>query len=514
MKSKINILLLSMALCVVSITNSFAQVVTLIDPAGDGGFESGPTFAANGWTVAAGVATNQWFVGNGAVPHTGSNCAYISENAIGSTYTYNFTSPSTVYFYRDVTFPVGKPRISLTINWQIGGEFSTDRGFVCYTDPANTPVVNDFMSTTPPQYATAVPNPLGFNGWQNTGGIWSVSTTYLLPSSFEGTTRRIIFGWQNNNGGNSLNPPAAFDNIELTAGPNITCTPDVNGGLWSDPFSWTSKLYPGPGDDVLIPDGRSITVDGSQIVKNITVGQGSSGIVNFIGSAFNNLTVTGNLTVNSGGQFNGFTQTASPTGGGIQLNVAGNINLNAGGIMTMGHTSTILNMNGTSPQSINGPGVFLGGLVRVLTIANPSSVTLNTPVTLTEGLRHYAGTLNTNGNLTLDNTAQSYGNAFNQQVYAAVVPNMGTNYLSQPTVTCGIPWSAGLQVVLGSVILSGGNTYAVTTAGVLGLTAPTNSTTLTQANGTAFLCLMGTEATATANWDATSKKVRSITINT
>ncbi len=71
---------------------------------------------------------------------------------------------------------------------------------------------------------------------------------------------------------------------------------------------------------------------------------------------------------------------------------------------------------------------------------------------------------NTNGNLTLNNTAQSYDNAYNQQVYTVVVNNMGSGYTSQPTVT---------------------------------ITSPSGA---------------GTAATAVANWDAVSQTVRSITI--
>ena len=56
-------------LTVLSAAISNAQT-TLISPTGDGGFENGATFLANGWTVVNG-ATNQWFVGNVAVASGG-----------------------------------------------------------------------------------------------------------------------------------------------------------------------------------------------------------------------------------------------------------------------------------------------------------------------------------------------------------------------------------------------------------------------------------------------------------
>ena len=199
----ISLTLCCLLLLGISGSNLSAQVVTLIDPTGDGGFENGSTFAANGWTVAAGVATNQWFVGNAATPFAGSNCAYISQTANGSSYTYDPLSTSTVYFYRDIAFPAGKGRITLKLNWQVQGESFFDRGFVCYTDPANTPVVNDFLSSSPPSYATAVSG--NFNSWTaTTFGSWSPTTTYILPASFAGTTKRIIFGWQNSARDNQL----------------------------------------------------------------------------------------------------------------------------------------------------------------------------------------------------------------------------------------------------------------------------------------------------------------------
>ena len=56
------------------------------------------------------------------------------------------------------------------------------------------------------------------------------------------------------------------------------------------------------------------------------------------------------------------------------------------------------------------------------------------------------------------------------------------------------------------------NIFAVTTAGTLSGTTPPTATTGPQTNGSATLYLSGTAATAIANWDATTQKVRSITV--
>ena len=54
---------------------------TIISPTGDGGFENGSTFAANGWTVVN-PSTDVWVLGNITNPgvSAGANSAFISSN--------------------------------------------------------------------------------------------------------------------------------------------------------------------------------------------------------------------------------------------------------------------------------------------------------------------------------------------------------------------------------------------------------------------------------------------------
>ena len=88
--------------------SSFAQT-TIINPTGDGGFENGGSFLANGWSVTndANAALNNWYVGATPVAFGGTNAAYIS-NTSGATWAYSLTTPSTTHFYRDVTVPAGE----------------------------------------------------------------------------------------------------------------------------------------------------------------------------------------------------------------------------------------------------------------------------------------------------------------------------------------------------------------------------------------------------------------------
>ncbi|NDC93460.1 MAG: hypothetical protein EB087_07095, partial [Flavobacteriales bacterium] len=90
--------------------NSAVAQTVLINPSGDGGFENGATFAANGWTVInsspLGTATTQgantWHVGNAAGASAGTSGAYVSSTG-GATWGYNSASATTSSFYRDVT---------------------------------------------------------------------------------------------------------------------------------------------------------------------------------------------------------------------------------------------------------------------------------------------------------------------------------------------------------------------------------------------------------------------------
>jgi hypothetical protein len=62
--------------------NASAQTI-LIDPAGDGGFENGATFASNGWTVSNFAdSVNKWVVGTAVTgaPYAGKT-AYISVDS-------------------------------------------------------------------------------------------------------------------------------------------------------------------------------------------------------------------------------------------------------------------------------------------------------------------------------------------------------------------------------------------------------------------------------------------------
>jgi len=200
---------------------SFGQAAaqtTLISPTGDGGFENGATFAANGWTLVNG-ATNQWFLGAVAPPSAGANCAYISDNATGTTYNYINTAASTVHFYRDIAFPAGQTNITLSFKWKVQGEGNYDYVTVFSMPTSGTPAFNSpvgaFQSwlNIPTAYSGAViactPPNLNLQSTYQT-------QTACLPTSFAGTTQRIVFMWSND-GSAGTQPPGSMDEISLVS---------------------------------------------------------------------------------------------------------------------------------------------------------------------------------------------------------------------------------------------------------------------------------------------------------
>jgi hypothetical protein len=206
---------LAMSLGLLSSLASLAQTV-IISPTGDGGFENGATFAANGWSVDNGSAPNQWFVGSVPVDFA-TNAAYISNDG-GITNAYSNTAPSVVHFWRDITLPAGETEVTLSFTWQVRGE----TGFydavmiglapTTYTPTASTTSLSTGTLGDPVTYVDAV--------W-STGTITAPATYTLTFSSAAAgncdapATVRLIFTWKNDT--SAGNPPVAIDDISLTS---------------------------------------------------------------------------------------------------------------------------------------------------------------------------------------------------------------------------------------------------------------------------------------------------------
>ncbi|MHB9140963.1 MAG: beta strand repeat-containing protein [Paludibacter sp.] len=178
----------------------------LVSPSGDGGFETGTSFGANGW-ISVNDGSNYWVVGT-ATKYSGINAAYISND--GSNNTYTNSTNNTSHFYRDITVPAGESNINLSFYLQGTGELTYDR-LLIYTAPTSvTPTAGN-----PVEYTTNIPGATLIYDQPTLLSSYTLQSI-TLPGSLNGTTFRLIFTWQNDNN-TGTNPPASVDNISLTS---------------------------------------------------------------------------------------------------------------------------------------------------------------------------------------------------------------------------------------------------------------------------------------------------------
>ena len=464
---------------------------TLISPTGDGGFNNGATFASNGWQVSN-SANNPWVVGAAvsASPIVG-NSAYISNDG-GVTNAYTAANNATNYFWRDVTVPSGETIITLSLNYRLQGEASWDI-FQVYSAPTSITPVG--VATHPGSGPTTVP--AGITG-ATVIGAGTLSTgvqtlTFSLPASLAGTTFRLIFSWKNETGGTQ--PPAAIDNISLTSSLPSTFTASAIGGLWSSPATWGGTV-PAAGNDVVIPAGAIVTVDQVLSYRDLTV----NGRLQWNGTA-NALTLTRNLLIGSTGVFLPYSTVATPVG--VAITVGGNFTNN--GFANLATANSGLTFNG-SGSTLGGSGTFVGdgtnGFIRSLLFSNTGSnaVTTTQNLIVTNTLAQSAGSLNTNGKLTLDNTAQVYGLAFNTSVASVAVTAMGSLYSVSPIVfgVACTRWTSGGASASNIRYVSGGNVYLGTSTAGLGTVAPIHTSGLGGTNSN--LLWLGTVGTLGTPW--------------
>ena len=225
----------------------------------------------------------------------------------------------------------------------------------------------------------------------------------------------------------------------------------------------------------MIPTGAIVTVDQVTSYRNLDV----NGILQWNATA-NAMTLGGNLNINSGARFLPYSSVATPVG--VVVNIGGNFQNNGYANLAL---STI-NFNGTG-STLSGTGVFEGdgtrGIIRTLAFQNLGSNTVSTSqnLTVTSSLAVTAGSLNTNGKLRIDNTAQIYGQALNLQVASAAVTNMGSLYTVAPVVfgTAVVPYANALAAVANTRYFYGNNVYLCTTAGTFNATPPTSTAAAT-----------------------------------
>ena len=161
-------------------------------------FETG-----NSLTLVNGTQTNKWFRGT-ANNCNGTGALYISNNS--SAYSYTNTAVSIVHAYFSIVVPASVTNITLNFNRKVAGENN-------YDDLKIWSCVNTVTPTAGTAVTASGTNRVLLGTIQ--GQTTCATTTYTLPNTIAGTTRRIIFSWRND-GSSGVNPPALIDNITVT----------------------------------------------------------------------------------------------------------------------------------------------------------------------------------------------------------------------------------------------------------------------------------------------------------
>ncbi|MBK9335077.1 MAG: hypothetical protein IPM98_00255 [Lewinellaceae bacterium] len=193
---------------------------TLLSASGDGGFENGATFGANGWTLVNGVGvTNQWFVGTAPALFPGSNSAYISNDVAGATHNYSNTAGSIVHFYRDITLPAGETNLTYGYQWYAQGESTYDFLQVSVGSTSIVPVAASGVAGSVTITNPLIPGTTVIGAHNLQGAVQTVNATVssaAFGNCFAPATIRIFFTWRND-GSAGTQPPVAIDNISLVS---------------------------------------------------------------------------------------------------------------------------------------------------------------------------------------------------------------------------------------------------------------------------------------------------------
>jgi len=189
--------------------HSFSQTV-LLNPAGDGGFETGASFASNGWTTANGSATARvWYAGTGQAGFTGTAAAFIGNN---STTVGTNAGARLVHLYRSIAIPPGATNIQLTFKYK---QAVSDNTF---------DFLKVYMSSAAPVSGTAVASGLILTADPDAVITYPTFTelTATIPNAWAGATNNLIFSFTSNN--STPHGYGAIDDVSVTYTPAPDCT--------------------------------------------------------------------------------------------------------------------------------------------------------------------------------------------------------------------------------------------------------------------------------------------------
>ncbi len=266
-----------------------------------------------------------------------------------------------------------------------------------------------------------------------------------------------------------------FSAIMISSASAITYYSRTSGGNWNVNTTWSTvgygnatntSTFPQAGDIANIGNGYTIYINTAVACATINVGQGVSGIVEYKSTANFAVTVSGNVTVNTGAKF-WYNTTVART---HTLNIAGNF-ANFGIVDFYVNLGQVVNLtfNGATNSTVNGSGAWDLNTVSLSKTLQVTTVDVQTN-SFENAIRGFVGNTGTY----IHNNAGSY----------SINPTAAT-FTIGPTMAYQVPmgtmWfaSAADNVYLqGSLYVNGGTVKIGTTAGLQGLRSDQSGATV------------------------------------
>ena len=390
--------------------------------------------------------------------YTAGTIPVLDSATNGSRRIFTFTPP-TPTAPTNLTF-TGVTASAMTLNWTDSAD-ETLYAIYRSTDGTNF----SFFNTTAQNVATL--NVTGLN--PSTAYFWQV---YAVS---EGALSTALAGSQATNAAATISSTGA-------------------GGNWSSTATWVGGAVPTAADNVVIVDGATVTVDVTTATcLNLTVGQGTSGTLQYISTPLSTLTVNADVTVASGATFTAGAGTLTTH----NLNIGGSTsgssaagNLTVNGTFDMNTTAGVTtNFFGSTNGTVSGSGAtcdFFAIVMNKGTSITPVEdvtrvITMNAPAASANRLSA------TNGTFKLS-SASTLTPWFGSQTLIAATGRLWLNNAGASTNVVGIGTGTGA----GSPTING--TLQVD-HGTFGYGSGNNTLNIGTGSAGAALIIGGTDAT-------------------
>ena len=266
--------------------------------------------------------------------------ANLTSASNGSRRVYTMTPPSGAPVPADpVTLSYTAGSTSILVNWVDNSTNETLFTVTRATDVGFTAnVVNTVVSST---------------SSAGTGTPYSALQTGLTPTT--------LYYFKIQAGTEGVAPGAGISGSQSTTGPQ-TFVSAVTGD-WNVGATWVGGIVPSAFDHATITTGHTVSINAASLaITDLTV----DGTLQYTTTP-TSFTVNGNISVSATGIFNVFFAPST----GKTLIARGNIT-NAGTI-DFSKTSSVLQLTGTTPQTVSGAGTFTSSTIAGLTFNNTST---------------------------------------------------------------------------------------------------------------------------------------------